>query len=79
VGEDEVRAWTIRRGTKARRAAGKIHSDLERGFIRAEVIPYATFLEHGSEAAVKAAGKLRVEGQDYVVQDGDIVHVRFNV
>jgi GTP-binding protein YchF len=79
VGEDEVRAWTIRRGTKARRAAGKIHSDLERGFIRAEVIPYATFVEHGSEAAVKAAGKLRVEGQDYVVQDGDIVHVRFNV
>jgi len=79
VGEDEVRAWTIRRGTKARRAAGKIHSDLERGFIRAEVIPYATFLEHGSETAVKAAGKLRVEGQDYVVQDGDIVHVRFNV
>jgi ribosome-binding ATPase YchF (GTP1/OBG family) len=74
-----VRAWTIRRGTKARRAAGKIHSDLERGFIRAEVIPYATFLEHGSETAVKAAGKLRVEGQDYVVQDGDIVHVRFNV
>jgi GTP-binding protein YchF len=79
VGEDEVRAWTIRRGTKARRAAGKIHSDLERGFIRAEVIPYTTFLEHGSEAAVKTAGKLRVEGQDYVVQDGDIVHVRFNV
>jgi GTP-binding protein YchF len=79
VGEDEVRAWTIRRGTKARRAAGKIHSDLERGFIRAEVIPYVTFLEHGSETAVKSAGKLRVEGQDYVVQDGDLVHVRFNV
>src|SRR5688500_5896676 len=69
VGEDEVRAWTIRRGAKARRAAGKIHSDLERGFIRAEVTPFATFMEHGSEAAVKAAGKLRVEGQDYVVQD----------
>jgi len=79
VGPDEVRAWTIRRGTKARRAAGKIHSDLERGFIRAEVIPYAVFMEHGSEAAVKAAGKLQVEGQDYVVADGDIVHVRFNV
>jgi hypothetical protein len=79
VGPDEVRAWTIRRGTKARRAAGKIHSDLERGFIRAEVIPYDTFVEHGSETAVKAAGKLQVEGQDYVVQDGDIVHVRFNV
>jgi GTP-binding protein YchF len=79
VGSDEVRAWTIRRGTKARRAAGKIHSDLERGFIRAEVIPYTTFLEYGSENAVKAAGKLQVEGQDYVVQDGDIMHVRFNV
>jgi GTP-binding protein YchF len=79
VGPDEVRAWTIRRGTKARRAAGKIHSDLERGFIRAEVIPYETFIEHGTEAAVKAVGKLQVEGQDYVVADGDIMHVRFNV
>jgi GTP-binding protein YchF len=79
VGPDEVRAWTIRRGTKAKRAAGKIHSDLERGFIRAEVIPYAVFMEFGSEAAVKTAGKLQVEGQDYVVQDGDIMHVRFNV
>lgn len=79
VGPDEVRAWTIRRGTRARRAAGKIHSDLERGFIRAEVIPYQVFLEHGSETAVKSAGKLQVEGQDYVVQDGDILHVRFNV
>jgi len=79
VGPDEVRAWTIRRGTKARRAAGKIHSDLERGFIRAEVIPYQTFIEHGSENAVKQAGKLQVEGQDYVVRDGDIMHVRFNV
>lgn len=79
VGPDEVRAWTIRRGTKARRAAGKIHSDLERGFIRAEVTPYDVFMEHGTEAAVKAAGKLQVEGQDYVVADGDIMHVRFNV
>ena len=79
VGPDEARAWTIRRGTKARRAAGKIHSDLERGFIRAEVIPYEAFMEHGSEAAVKQAGKLQIEGQDYVVQDGDILHVRFNV
>jgi len=79
VGPDEVRAWTIKRGTRAKRAAGKIHSDLERGFIRAEVIPYATFIEHGSETAVKSAGKLQVEGQDYVVQDGDILHVRFNV
>ena len=79
VGPDEVRAWTIRRGTHARQAAGKIHSDLERGFIRAEVTPYDVFMAHGSEAAVKAAGKLQVEGQDYVVQDGDIMHVRFNV
>ena len=79
VGKDEVRAWTIRRGTAARRAAGKIHSDLERGFIRAEVTPYDIFMEYGSEAAVKEAGKLRVEGASYVVQDGDIVHVRFNV
>jgi len=79
VGPDEVRAWTIRRGTNARRAAGKIHSDLERGFIRAEVIPYETFIEHGSESAVKAAGKLQIEGQDYVVADGNILHVRFNV
>ncbi len=79
VGPDEVRAWTIRRGTNARRAAGKIHSDLERGFIRAEVIPYDVFMEYGSEAAVKEAGKLQVEGKDYIVQDGDILHVRFNV
>jgi GTP-binding protein YchF len=79
VGPDEVRAWTIRRGTKARQAAGRIHSDLERGFIRAEVIPYAVFMEHGSEHAVKEAGKLQVEGKDYVVSDGDIMHVRFNV
>ena len=79
VGPDEVRAWTIRRGTQAQRAAGKIHSDLERGFIRAEVTPYDVFMEHGSEAAVKDAGKLQVEGKTYVVSDGDIMHVRFNV
>ena len=79
VGEDEVRAWTIRRGTKARPAAGKIHSDLERGFIRAEVTPYDLFMEYGSEAAVKDAGKFQVEGKEYVVCDGDIMHVRFNV
>lgn len=79
VGPDEVRAWPIRRGTHARRAAGTIHSDLERGFIRAEVIPYAVFVEHGSEQAVKNAGRLQIEGKDYVVSDGDILHVRFNV
>lgn len=79
VGEDEVRAWTIRRGTPARTAAGRIHSDLERGFIRAEVTPYPVFVELGSEQAVKDAGRLQVEGKDYVVADGDIMHVRFNV
>ncbi len=79
VGHDEVRAWTIRRGTKARQAAGRIHSDLERGFIRAEVTPYVIFMEYGSEQAVKNAGRLQVEGKDYVVSDGDILHVRFNV
>ena len=79
VGEDEVRAWTVRRGTRARPAAGRIHSDLKRGFIRAEVIPQAIFMEFGSEQAVKDAGRFQVEGKDYVVTDGDIMHVRFNV
>jgi len=79
VGEDEVRAWTITRGTNARKAAGKIHSDLERGFIRAEVMPYEVFIEYGSEHAVKEAGLFRVEGKDYVVADGDIMNIRFNV
>lgn len=79
TGEDEVRAWTIPRGTHARTAAGRVHSDMERGFIRAEVIPYQLFAEHGSEQAVKEAGHFRVEGKEYVVQDGDIMHVRFNV
>ena len=78
-GPKEVRAWTIPRGAKAPEAAGAIHTDFERGFIRAEVIPWETFLRLGSEAAAKAAGLMRVEGRDYVVQDGDIVHVRFNV
>jgi len=79
VGPDEVRAWPIRRGTAARQAAGRIHSDLERGFIRAEIIPYEVFMEYGSEQDVKTAGLLQVEGKEYVVVDGDIVHVRFNV
>jgi ribosome-binding ATPase YchF (GTP1/OBG family) len=79
VGPDEVRAWTIRRGTMAQPAAGEIHSDFERGFIRAEAIPYDVFMEYGSESAVKDAGRLRVEGKDYVVADGDILHIRFNV
>ena len=79
VGHDEVRAWTIHRGTRARQAAGRIHSDLERGFIRAEVTPYDTFIAYGSEQAVKDAGRLQLEGKDYVVQDGDIMSIRFNV
>lgn len=79
AGEDECRAWTIKRGTKAQRAAGKIHSDIERGYIRGEVIAYADFIEYKSEAKCKEAGKLRLEGKEYIVADGDIIHFRFNV
>jgi len=79
AGEPEVHAWTIRRGTKAPQAAGKIHSDFERGFIRAEVMKCEDLFELGSEQAVKAAGRLAIEGKEYVVQDGDIMHFRFNV
>ena len=79
TGEDEVRAWTITQGTIARKAAGKIHTDIERGFIRAEVIAYDDFVVLGSEAKCKEAGKLRLEGKDYIVQDGDIIHFRFAV
>ena len=79
AGEDECRAWPIRRGTTAVKAAGKIHSDIERGFIRGEVIAYDDFVRHGSEAKCREAGKFRLEGKDYVVQDGDIVHFRFAV
>ncbi|HEX9204959.1 MAG TPA: DUF933 domain-containing protein [Candidatus Deferrimicrobiaceae bacterium] len=79
VGEDEVRAWNIRKGTTAVAAAGKIHSDLEKGFIRAEVIPCEEFLRCGSMAKARTEGKLRLEGKEYVVKDGEIVHVRFNV
>ena len=79
AGEPEVHAWTIDRGTKAPQAAGKIHSDFERGFIRAEVMKCEDLFELGSEQAVKAAGKLGIEGKEYVVQDGDIMHFRFNV
>ncbi len=78
-GEDEVRAWTITKGTSARKAAGKIHSDMERGFIRAEVIAYDDFVAFGSETKCKEAGKLRLEGKDYVVHDGDIIHFRFAI
>jgi len=79
AGEDEVRAWTIRRGDSALVAAGKIHSDIQRGFIRAEVMACADLLELGSEARCREAGKLRLEGKEYVVADGDVVHFRFNV
>jgi GTP-binding protein YchF len=79
AGEDEVRAWTIIQGTPARKAAGKIHSDIERGFIRAEVVAYEDFVACGSEAKCKEAGKLRLEGKDYIVKDGDIAHFRFAV
>lgn len=79
VGTDEVRAWPIRRGTRAKQAAGKIHSDLERGFIRAEVMPYEHFMASGSEQAMRDTGHLKVEGKDYVVADGDILNIRFNV
>jgi GTP-binding protein YchF len=79
AGPDECRAWPIPRDTRAPRAAGKIHSDIERGFIRAEVIRYQDLIAQGSEASCKEAGLLRIEGKDYVIQDGDVVNFRFNV
>lgn len=79
AGEMEVKAWTFRKGWKAPQCAGVIHTDFEKGFIRAEVIKYEDFLKYGSEAGVREAGKMGVEGKDYVVQDGDIMHFRFNV
>lgn len=79
VGEDEVRAWTIRAGTKARSAAGKIHSDIERGFIRAEVTAYDALVEFGSIVRVKENGRFRLEGKEYPVNDGDVISFRFNV
>ena len=78
-GPKESRAWTFRRGWKAPKCAGVIHTDFEKGFIRAEVIKYDDYLQYGSEAAVREAGKLYIEGKDYEVQDGDIMHFRFNV
>ena len=79
AGEKEVRAWTITQGNTAPQAAGVIHTDFEKGFIRAEVIAYEDYIEFGSEAKCREAGKLRVEGKDYIVKDGDIMHFRFNV
>ena len=79
AGEKEVRAWTIRKGMTAPEAAGVIHSDFEKGFIRAEVINYIDYLKYGTELAVKDAGKLMIQGKDYIPEDGDIMHFRFNV
>ena len=79
AGEMEVKAWTFRKGWKAPQCAGVIHTDFEKGFIRAEVIKYDDYIHYGSEAAVREAGKMGVEGKEYVVQDGDIMHFRFNV
>lgn len=79
AGKMEVKAWTFRKGWKAPQCAGVIHTDFEKGFIRAEVIKYDDYIKYGSEAAVREAGKMSVEGKDYVVQDGDIMHFRFNV
>jgi GTP-binding protein YchF len=79
AGPQEVRAWTYLKGSKAPQCAGVIHTDFEKGFIRAEVIKYDDYIRYGSEAAVKEAGKMNVEGKEYVVQDGDVMHFRFNV
>jgi hypothetical protein len=79
VGEDEVRAWTIKRGTPAVEAAGVIHSDLQKGFIRAEVTAYQDLLDQGSESAVKKAGLMKLVGKEHIVSDAEIMHVRFNV
>jgi ribosome-binding ATPase YchF (GTP1/OBG family) len=79
AGPEEVRAWTLQRGTKAPQAAGTIHTDFERGFIKAEIIWWQDLVELGSEAACRAAAKLAIEGKDYVMRDGDTAHFRFNV
>ena len=79
AGEKEVRAWTIKKGMTAPQAAGVIHTDFEKGFIKAEVIKFSDFVEYGSESSVKEAGKLMIQGKEYVVNDGDVMHFRFNV
>ena len=79
IGSDELRAWPIQKGTTAHDAAGKVHTDIKRGFIRAETFGFDQLKEYGSEKALKAAGKIRLEGKDYIVQDGDIINFRFNV
>ena len=79
AGEKEVRAWTVTRGASAPAAAGVIHTDFEKGFIRAEVVAYEDFIQNNGEIGAKDAGKWRLEGKDYLVQDGDVIHFRFNV
>ena len=79
VGEKETRAWTIKQGTEASDAAGTIHTDMKKGFIRAEVVPYGELLSLGSLSEARSKGKLRLEGKEYIVSDGDICHIRFNV
>ena len=79
AGVQEVRAWTIHKGWKAPQAASVIHTDFEKGFIKAEVISYNDFIQYGSEAAARESGRLRIEGKEYLVQDGDVMHFRFNV
>lgn len=79
AGEQEVRAWTFKKGMKAPECAGIIHTDFERGFIRAETVAYDDLLEAGNMASAKEAGKVRLEGKEYIVKDGDVIHFRFNV
>ena len=79
AGKSEVRAWEIRKGATAPEAAGKIHTDFEKGFIRAETIAYNDFIEFNGETGCREAGKLRLEGKDYIVKDGDVMHFLFNV
>ena len=79
VGSDEVRAWPIKHGTKAPEAAGAVHSDMQKGFIRAEVLSYENFSQHGGFKEAKAAGKVQLEGKEYIVREGDIINFMFNV
>jgi ribosome-binding ATPase len=79
AGVQEVRAWTIHKGWRAPQAASVIHTDFEKGFIKAEVIAYEDYIKYGSEAAAREAGRLRIEGKEYLVKDGDVMHFRFNV
>ena len=79
AGEKEVRAWTVKHGASAPAAAGVIHTDFEKGFIRAEIVSYDDYVDNNGEAGAKDAGKWRLEGKEYIVQDGDVIHFRFNV